>query len=80
MSFLYFNCNNKSLSTISIELWSTVCDTEIKLKENKISVNYQDQLNDSILRIVGTRESYPFNESDDWNPIKASINLLCGLS
>ena len=80
MSFRYFNCNNKSLSTLSIELWSTVSDAEIKLKENKISSNYQDQLYESIIRIIETREYYPFEDSDDWNPIKASINLLCGLS
>ena len=79
MSFRYFNCNNKILSTTSIELWSTVLDTEIDLKNNMISSNFQDNLNDSILRVIQARDSLIINDEDEWTPTKASVILLSSL-
>ena len=79
MTFRYFNCNNKLLSTLSIELWSTVCDEEEKIRKNIITSNYQDSLIESILRVIQTREVYNFVESDEWTPTKAVVILLSGL-
>ena len=79
MTFRYFNCNNKSLSTLSIELWSTVCDEEESLRKNIITSNYQDSLIESILRVIETRDVYNFVESEEWTPTKAVVILLSGL-
>ena len=76
MSFYYFNCKNKLLSSLAIELWSTVCDEETNLKKNFITSNYQDNLNDSILRVIQSRENNSFIEEDEWTPPKAVVILL----
>ena len=80
MSFRYFNHCNKSLSTLSVELWTTVSDAEDELKKNIISSNYQDNLNDSILRLIQTRDYNSVHDEDEWTPTKAIVILLSGLS
>ena len=80
MSFRYFNHCNKSLSTLSVELWTTVSDAEDELKKNIISSNYQDNLNDSILRLIQTRDYNSVHDEDEWTPTKALVILLSGLS
>lgn len=79
MTFRYFNCNNPLLSTLSIELWSTVCDEEEKMRNNIITSNYQDSLVESILRVIQTRDVNNFVESEEWTPTKAVVILLSGL-
>lgn len=79
MTFRYFNCNIKILSVLSIELWSTLCDEEQMIKKNIISSNYQDTLNECILRVIQTRDDYSFEEIDEWTPTKAAVALISGL-
>ena len=79
MTFRYFNCNNLLLSTMSIELWSTVCDKEEELKKNIISSNFQDSLNDCILMLIKNRKKISLMESDEWTPTRAVVILLSGL-
>ena len=79
MTLRYFNCNNNLLSTLSIELWSTVCDYENEIKKNIISSNFQDSLNESIIRVIETRNNISFEESDEWTPKKAVVILLSSL-
>ena len=80
VTFRYFNCNDNVLSTTSIELWSEVLDTELNLKNNMISSNYQDNLNDYILRVIQSRNYFMFKDEDEWTPTKAIVILLSSLS
>ena len=79
MTFRYFNHSNKSLSKFAIEIWSTLCDAEYELNQNIISSNYQDNLNDSIIRIMQTRDYNSVQDEDEWTPAKAVVLLLSGL-
>ena len=79
MTFRYFNCNNVLLSTLAIELWSTITDKESELKKNIITSNYQDSLNDSILMLIKNRKNISIMEPDEWTPTKAVVILLSGL-
>ena len=79
MSFYYFNCKNILLSTLAIELWATVCDEEIKMDKKFITDNYQDNLNDSIIRVIQSRKYNSFEEEDEWTPTKAAVILLSDL-
>ena len=78
MTFRYFTCNNITLSTLSIELWSSVTDYELEIKKNVITSNFQDILSENIIRIIQSRK-YSIIESDEWTPPKASIVLLSSL-
>ena len=78
MTFRYFNCNNNLLSSLSIELWSTLTDYEIKIKKNIISIDYQDILSENIINSIISR-NYSLFEVDEWTPAKASIILLSNL-
>ena len=80
MSFRYFNHCNKSLSNFAVEMWSTVCEAEEQLKNNIISSNYQDNLNDSILRLIQTRDYNSAKDEDEWTPAKGVVILLSCLS
>ena len=79
ISFYFFNSNNILLSTLSIELWSTVCDEEIKLGKKTITSNFQDNLNDSIIRVIQSRDYHSSEEEDEWTPSKAVVILLSEL-
>ena len=79
MTFQYFNCNNMVLSTLSIEIWTTISDYETEIKKNIISSNYIDTLNESIIRAVQEKK-YFFYEVEEYTSAKAAIILLSGLA
>lgn len=72
----YFTCNNQTLSTLSIEVWCTLCEDELMNKNNKITSNYQDILNDYIIRIIQERDTSSFDTIEDWDSTKAAIILI----
>ena len=78
MTFRYFNCNNNLLSTLSIEIWATVCDYETEIKKNIITSNYIDSLSERIITAVRGKQ-YFFFEVDEYTTAKAAIILLSGL-
>ena len=76
-SLRYFHNNNEELSTLAIEIWCTLCDSEMILKNNILSSNYQDTLSDSIIRIIQERdESTLVFDETNWNKVRASISLI----
>ena len=77
MIFRYFNCKDNVLSTLSIEIWTTVADYENEIKKNIITSKYQDILSEYILKIIEER-NYSF-ETDEWTPLKGVITLLSSL-
>ena len=78
ISFRYIHCNNQLLSTLAIEIWCTVCDSELLIKSNILTPNYQDTLNNSIIRIIQERPN-SFDLTDEWTPTKAAIALINSL-
>ena len=75
ISLRYFHNKNQILSTLSIEIWCTICDIEQEYKTNFITSKYQDTLNNGIIRIIQEREPQ-FDFGDDWIPVKASVALI----
>ena len=76
-SLRYFHNNNEELSTLAIEIWCTLCDSEMNLKNNILSSNYQDTLSDSIIRIIQERdESTLVFDETNWNKVRASVSLI----
>ena len=73
----YFHNNSEELATLAIEIWCTLCDSEMVLKNNILSSNYQDTLSDSIIRIIQERdESTLVFDETNWNKVRASISLI----
>ena len=72
----YFNCNNQILSTLSIEVWCTLCESELELNKNILTSNYQDTLNDNIIRIIQERDTHSFNLGEEWCSTKAAVALI----
>ena len=77
MIFRYFNCTNNILSTLAIELWTTVADYENEIKKNIITSKYQDIFYEYIIRIIKER-NYSI-ETEEWTPLGAVILLLSSL-
>ena len=76
ISFRYFHNNNQVLSALSLEIWCTICDKEQECKTNLITSNYQDTLNNGIIRIIQERNLNSFDLGDEWDSIKASTALI----
>ena len=76
ISFRYFHNNNQVLSALSLEIWCTICDKEQECKTNLITSNYQDTLNNGIIRIIQERNFKSFDLGDEWDSIKASTALI----
>ena len=75
ISFRYFHNKNQLLATLSIEIWCTICDIEKEYNNNLITSNYQDTLNNGIIRIIQERE-IEFEFGEDWTPVKAAVALI----
>ena len=72
----YFNHNNQVISTLAIEVWCTLCESEQEMNKNIISSNYQAILNNSIITLIEKRDTNSFDLGDDWTQTKATIALI----
>jgi len=76
ITFRYFHNKDDVISCLSMEIWCTICDTEQELNKNLITSNYQDTLNDGIIRLIQERDTSSFDIGIDWNSLKQTIALI----
>ena len=79
MTFRMFHGINKELAALAMELWCTLCDYEINIKNNIITSKYQDSLTQSIIRILQERDINSLKDEEEWNYIKTTVILISEL-
>jgi hypothetical protein len=76
ITFRYFHDKDDVITCLSMEVWCTICDTEQELNKNLITSNYQDSLNDGIIRFIQERDTSSFDLSVDWTSVKQVMALI----
>lgn len=76
ITFRYFHDKDDVITCLSMEVWCTICDTEQELNKNLITSNYQDSLNDGIIRFIQERDTSSFDLGVDWTSVKQVMALI----